>query len=83
MLKPDHRLTVASSIVCLALGWWLATSPASPVKPTPEHDRPVLRFLAKVAKMGLWVMLAGERPKTEVNHIAQHDPNALNHAEGW
>jgi hypothetical protein len=83
MPKPDHRLTVVASIVCLALGWWLATSPESPVRPDPTPDRPVLRFLAKVAKLGLWVMLAGEEPPTTVNHIAQHGPHTINHAEGW
>lgn len=83
MPKPDHRLTVAAAIVCLALGWWLGTSPDSPVRPTPSRERPVLRLLAKVAKLGLWVMLAGEQPDAPVNNIAQHDPHAINHAEGW
>lgn len=83
MPKPDHRHTIAASIVCLALGWWLATSPDSPVKPDATPERPVLKLLARIAKMGLWVMLAGEQPTTPANHIAQHGPNAINHAEGW
>ena len=84
MPKPDHRQTIAAAIVCLALGWWLATSPESPVRPDPRPDRPVLTFLARVAKLGLWVMLAGEQPQQPTsNYIAQHGPHALNHGEGW
>ena len=81
MPKTDNRITLVASVVCLALGWWLATSPSSPVRPDFRSDRPVLRFLARMAKMGMWVMLAGEEPPT--NNVAQHDPHALNHAEGW
>jgi len=81
MPKPDHRLTVAGCIVCLALGWWLASSPDSPVRPDTRPHRPVLKLLARIARMGLWVMLAGEQPPQPV--VAQHDPHSLNHAEGW
>lgn len=54
------RSTVLAYVLCAGLGWWLASSPASPVRPEPEPQRPVLSFLARFAKLGLWVMLAAE-----------------------
>lgn len=46
----DHRKLAAAGIVLVALTWWLATAPESPIRPTPPRpDRPVLRFLGKVA----------------------------------
>jgi len=64
------RKTVAVVAICLALGWWLGSSPSSPINPTPQ--RPVLKAFARLtrtaARLGLWFALAGEsgpdRPQT-------------------
>lgn len=86
--QRDIRLLVIAGILGIALGWFAATSPASPIRPAP--DRPVLRFLAKVAKLGLWVMVAAEPPpKQETRCYVVHarvdeDGNkVLNHGSGW
>jgi hypothetical protein len=83
------RKTVIVCVICVAAGWWLASSPASPVNP-PAKDRPVLRAIAKVAKLFLWVALAAEKPpenaeRTYVVH-ARVDENGqplIDHARGW
>jgi|LakMenEpi03Aug12_release.lakeMendotaPanAssembly.Ray.scaffolds.fasta_scaffold164825_2 hypothetical protein len=84
--KTDVRLLVIAGILGVAVGWWAATSPASPVKPAPE--RPVLRFLAKLAKTGLWVMMFAEQPPAEQHYVvhARVDENGhrvLDHGKGW
>ena len=58
------RKFVAVVIVCIAAGWWLGSSPASPVGPPPVPARPVLSAIARLtrtaARLGLWFALAGE-----------------------
>ena len=58
------RKFVAIVVVCLAAGWWLGSSPASPVGPPPVPARPVLHAFARLtrtaARLGLWFALAGE-----------------------
>lgn len=85
--QRDIRIMVIAGILGCALGWFAATSPVSPIKPAPE--RPVLRFLAKLAKTGLWVMMFAEPPPKEQQHYIVHarvdeDGNkVLNHGQGW
>jgi hypothetical protein len=57
-MSDQHKKLAAAGIVLCALTWWLATAPDSPIRPTPPRpDRPVLRFLGRVAvlaaKLGL------------------------------
>jgi hypothetical protein len=57
-VTDTHKKLAAAGIVVIAATWWLATDPASPVRPTPPRpERPVLRFLGRVAilaaKLGL------------------------------
>ncbi len=64
MSDAQKKLAVASVIV-VALTWWLATAPDSPIRPQPPRpDRPVLRFIAKVAgvaaRFGLTALLFAE-----------------------
>lgn len=88
-MKASERNLVIAGIVCLAIGWWLASSPSSPVRPDPEPRRPVLRFIARVAKSFLWVMMVAERPPQQPQaHIVHARVDAdghqvLNHGEGW
>lgn len=87
-MKQQYRYAIMAGVVCLAFGWWLATSPASPIAPKPP-ERPVLRFIARVAKGFLWVMLAAEKPPQDQQARLVHaridaDGNpVLNHGEGW
>lgn len=86
--KPtiDLRPLVLAGIAGIALGWFAATSPVSPVKPAPE--RPVLRFLARVAKLGLWAMAFADPPPTATHRVVharvdEHGQRVLHHGEGW
>lgn len=55
-----NRKTVIAIVAALAVGYWLAGS-SSP-KPSPQPDRPVVRFIARIAKNLLWVALLAEEP---------------------
>ena len=57
-MTDTHKKLAAAGIVLVALTWWMATAPESPIRPTPPRpDRPVLRFLGRIAtiaaKLGL------------------------------
>ena len=89
----DRRL-IAIVLVCLAVGWWLGSSPSSPINPTPQ--RPVLHALAKLtrtaARLGLWMAFAAEpAPQSSQNPqqlvrgpaVDSEGHRVINHAEGW
>lgn len=87
----DRKL-VAIVLVCLAAGWWLGSSPASPINPTPQ--RPVLQKLSRVAmfaaRLGLRLALFAEpAPHQEPQQIVRSPAvdseghRVLNHGEGW
>lgn len=80
---------VVSCLVCLAIGYLAASVPGfNPVNPfAPQRDRPVARFLARVAKLGLWLTVFAEpAPQpVEQQYAARHgdDRTMICHAEGW
>lgn len=86
----DRRL-IAVVLVALAAGWWLGSSPASPIAPQPQ--RPVLHALARLtrtaARLGLWMAFAAEAPPEQRDpRIVQHSYDAeghrvVDHGEGW
>lgn len=88
----DRKL-VAIILVCLAAGWWLGSSPASPINPTPQ--RPVLQAVGRMARiaarLGLWMAMAAEPapPQQEPQQIVRSPAvdadghRVLNHGEGW
>jgi hypothetical protein len=88
MTHRDLRMLSIAVLVTGAVTWCAATSDYSPIKPE-EPKRPILRFLGKVAKLGLWVMWAAEpAPQQEglVYHAQQYDADGnrvLDHAKGW
>jgi hypothetical protein len=86
------RKTIAIVAVCLALGWWLGSSPSSPINPTPQ--RPVLQAVGRLARiaarLGLWVAMAAEpAPQIERQQIVRSQAvdadghRVVNHGEGW
>jgi hypothetical protein len=88
----DRKL-IATVLVCLAAGWWLGSSPASPINPTPQ--RPVLQKLSRLAilaaRLGLRLALFAE-PAPPQAHGRQlvHAPavdadghRVVDHGEGW
>ena len=86
----DRKL-VAIVLVCLAAGWWLGSSPSSPINPTPQ--RPVLQAVGRLARiaarLGLWVAMAAESPPAERQQIVRgpavdaEGHRVLDHGEGW
>ena len=86
----DRRL-VAVIVVTLAAGWWLGSSPSSPINPTPQ--RPVLQAVGRLARiaarLGLWMAMAAEAPPVETQQIVRgpsvdaEGHRILNHGEGW
>lgn len=87
------RRTAWIVVAALAVGWWLGSSPASPVNPNPQ--RPVLQALARVARsaarVGLWLALAAESPPASADErqkLAGHvydekGHQIVDHSEGW
>lgn len=84
-----RRAVVLSCLACLVAGFLAASVPGfDPVNPfVPKRpDRPVVRFLARLAKIGLWVTVFAEPapPPVEQQYAARHGDGAtICHAEGW
>ena len=86
------RRTIAIVLVALAVGWWLGSSPSSPINPTPQ--RPVLAAVGRLARiaarLGLWAAMAAEAPPQADGRQLVHAPavdadghRVVNHGEGW
>ena len=61
-MTDAHKKLAAGAVILVALTWWLATAPESPIRPKPPRpDRPVLRFIGKLAvvaaKLGLTALV--------------------------
>jgi hypothetical protein len=85
----SKRAIVAACLGCLIVGYLAASVPGfNPVNPfRPQPDRPVVRFLQRLARMGLWLTVfaePGPRP-VEQQYSALHldDKSLICHAEGW
>jgi len=86
----DRKL-LAIVVVCLAAGWWLGSSPSSPINPTPQ--RPVLTALGRLARtaarLGLWMAFAAEPAppqQRQLVHSPAYDADGhpvVDHGEGW
>jgi len=86
------RRTIAVVFVALALGWWLGSSPSSPINPTPQ--RPVLQAVGRLARiaarLGLWAAMAAEPAPQADSRQLVHAPavdaeghRVVDHGEGW
>jgi hypothetical protein len=87
----DRKL-VSVVVVALAVGWWLGSSPSSPINPTPQ--RPVLQAVGRLARiaarLGLWVAMAAEPAPQADGLQLVHAPavdadghRVVDHGEGW
>lgn len=86
MSKREIQTAVVVGMVAVILTWWAATSEYSPVKPEPQ--RPVLRLIQRLARLGLWVAMFAEQPPQEARYVVharvdEHGHKVLNHGEGW
>lgn len=83
-----RRTLVLSCLACLVAGYLIACVPGfDPVNPfVPKNDRPVVRFLARLAKVGLWmtVFMEPQPQPVEQQYAARHcEGSMVCHAEGW
>ena len=83
--KPLDKKLLAAAVGLFVVGFVLgqnnnAFSPFGPQEP----DRPFLRFIAKAAKFGLWLMVV-EPPPPDLpeRSFVKHDPDYISHREGW
>jgi hypothetical protein len=92
-MSPKQKTTlIACCAACLVAGYLVALAPGlDPLNPfVPRHNnRPILRLLAKVAKLGLWaIAFADHGPQSRSSghvHYASvaHDRDMVSHREGW
>jgi len=82
-----NRQLVILCLACMAAGWWLSSSPASPVNPRPQPDRPVIRWIARAAKSFLWIALVAEKPPEDSHlvhaRVGDDGQPLLDHSRGW
>lgn len=77
----DKKKWLMICVVCLIVGYSASSyAPVNPFAP-PHKDRPVLQFLARLAKLGLWVTLALEPPPQQ--QCRSVPLGAVCHSEGW
>lgn len=83
------RSIVAACLACLVAGYLAASVPGfDPVNPfNPRPQRPFLKLVSRLAKLGLWVTVFAEPPPrpVEQQYAAAHcdDRAMVCHAEGW
>jgi hypothetical protein len=71
----NMRMLILVAIVAFVLG---RSAGDSEPRPSPAHDRPVLRLLVRVAKLGLWALAFAEPAPHEHQHV-QHSPDSVDH----
>lgn len=70
----NRQTIVLALILAFALGGWIGDE--SRQKP----DRPVLKFLAKAARWGLWLMVVAEKaPASEPQYTRSLSPDHIDH----
>lgn len=65
------RKTAFAIVAALVVGYWASQAVHAP---SPQPDRPVVRWIAKIAKNLLWVALIAEKPPEEPqpdHHVAR------------
>ena len=84
--KPLDKKFLAIGIGLLAVGWAMGQgSGGIPLPWQPQKDRPILRALARLAKLGLWVLVVEPVPDdvADENQYTRFDTDSINHREGW
>jgi hypothetical protein len=70
-----NRLAIVLALIlAFALGGWIGDESRQ------QPDRPVLKFLAKAARWGLWLMVVGEpAPPQEPKYTRSLSPDHIDH----
>lgn len=73
-MKFDKKLVMVA-VAAFALAWFVSHNEGGGIIPNPfvpqKPDRPVLKFIAKVAKTFLWVAVFAEPKPHHVHHVVQ------------
>lgn len=89
MITLSKRSLAIALLACLVAGWWLSSSPRSPLGPPGPTDRPVLRWIAKAAKNLLWIAIVAEGPPAQDEpqlvkaRVGADGYRQLEHRGGW
>jgi hypothetical protein len=84
--KPIDRKILAIGIGLLAVGFVLGQGSGGGSLPwAPKKERPFLTALARLAKLGLWVLVVEPVPDDlpDENQYTHLDTDVINHREGW
>lgn len=73
-MSDSQKKLAAGAVILVALTWWAATAQESPVRPKPPRpERPVLKFLGKVAvlaaRLGLTALVFFEPMPHDADEI--------------
>jgi hypothetical protein len=79
-----RNVFAAACLACLFVGYLVASAPGfNPLNPfRPSRDRPVVRFLARIAKLGLWMTVLADPPPQSIRR-EYRDGDGVCHMEGW
>jgi hypothetical protein len=99
MDRQNRVRFVTMCLVCLVVGFAAGHTGAIPNPIHPQRDRPVVNFLKRVGKLGLWVALIADPPPADsspdryAHHVPSHVepdgveaglyPQRVSHYEGW
>jgi len=85
-MNIQGRFLIAAVLALFALGFFANSVVDHYTKP----DRPVLSFVVRAAKLGLWLMMFAETGDTQEAkvYVHHHEPtdatrSFVSHSEGW
>lgn len=83
--KPIDRKILAIGIGLLVVGFAMGQGSGGGGLPwMPKKERPILTALARIAKLGLWLMVVEPVPEDlPENQYTYSDTDVINHREGW
>jgi hypothetical protein len=83
--KPVDKKILAIGIGLLAVGFVMGQGSGGSLPWAPKKQRPILTALARLAKLGLWVLVVEPVPDDlpDENQYTHLDTDAINHREGW
>jgi hypothetical protein len=82
--KPIDRKILAIGIGLLVVGFMMGQGSGGSLPWAPKKNRPILSAIARLAKLGLWIMVVEPSPDDALaNQYTRYDADAINHREGW
>ena len=82
--KPLDKKILALGIGLLVVGFVMGQGSGGSLPWAPKKNRPILSAIARLAKLGLWIMVVEPVPEDALaNQYTRYDADAINHREGW